>query len=128
MRHDILADILSTLRNSDHVGKKEVITPASKLAKEIMLILQKHEYVGNFELIEDGKGNRMKVQLFGKINSCGVIKPRFSVKADGYERFERRFLPASGVGLLIVSTSQGVMSFVDAKKKKIGGKLIAFIY
>jgi len=56
MRHDILADILSTMRNSDHVGKKEVITPASKLAKEIMLILQKHEYIGNFELIEDGKG------------------------------------------------------------------------
>ncbi|MBU3896738.1 MAG: 30S ribosomal protein S8 [Nanoarchaeota archaeon] len=128
MRHDILADVLSSLRNADHVGKKETITPASKLAKEILIILQKNEYIGNFELVENRKGNMFKIELFGKINKCGVIKPRFSVKADGYERFERRFLPSSGVGMLIVSTSKGILPFTEAKKLNIGGKLLAFIY
>ncbi|MDD5416367.1 MAG: 30S ribosomal protein S8 [Candidatus Aenigmarchaeota archaeon] len=128
MKHDLIADIMSSMKNADHVGKKEIFTPSSKLAKEILMILQKNQYIGDFELIEDGKGNLFRIQLLGKINNCGVIKPRMSVKADEYERFERRFLPSSGVGLIIVSTSHGVLPFTEAKNKKIGGKLLAFIY
>ncbi len=128
MRHDITSDILSALKNSDHVGKKEAVVPASKLAKEILMIFQKSGYIGNFELIEDGRGNKFKVQLLGKINNCGSIRPRFSTKSDEYEKWERRFLPATGIGLIVISTSQGVMTVEQAREKKIGGKLLAFIY
>lgn len=128
MRHDILSDALSAIKNADRVGKREVNVPASKIVKEVLMILQKTEYVGNFELVEDGRGNVFKIQLFGKINDCGSIRPRYSAKSDEFEKYERRFLPAKDVGLLIVSTSSGMMTFKDAKEKKIGGKLIAFMY
>jgi len=128
MRHDILSDVLSAIKNADSVGKKEISVPASKLVKEVLMIFQKNGYVGNFELVEDKRGNIFKIQLFGKINNCGSIRPRFSVKADEFEKYERRFLPASDIGLLIVSTSHGVITFKEAKEKSIGGKLLAFIY
>ena len=128
MRHDILSDVLSAIKNADHVGKKETVVPASKMVKEILIIFQKNGYIGNFEMIEDGKGNQFKIELFGKINNCGSIRPRFSIKADNYEKWERRFLPASDVGLLIISTSQGILTYNESKSKKIGGKLLAFIY
>ena len=128
MRHDVLSDVLSAMRNADRSGKKSVLVPSSKLAKEILMILQKYEYVGNFELIEDGKGNRINVEIFGKINNCGSIRPRFSAKSTEYEKWERRFLPASGVGMIIISTSKGLMPITEAKNQKLGGKLIAFIY
>ncbi|MAG78181.1 30S ribosomal protein S8, partial [archaeon] len=59
---------------------------------------------------------------------CGVIKPRFSVKIDGYEKFEKRFLLSKDFGLIIVSTSKGIMTHIEAKEKKLGGKLLAFVY
>jgi small subunit ribosomal protein S8 len=62
------------------------------------------------------------------INGCGVIKPRHSVKKDDYEKFEKRFLPAKGFGILIVSTPKGIMTQEGAKKEDSGGKLLAFIY
>ena len=93
-----------------------------------LMIFQKNNYIGEFEMIEDGKGNKFKIQLFGKINNCGSIRPRFSTKADESEKWERRFLPATEIGLLIVSTSQGMLTFKEAKEKGIGGKLLAFIY
>lgn len=128
MRHDILSDVMSAIKNADRVGKREVIVPASKLVKEVLMIFQKNEYVGNFEMIEDGRGNMFKISLFGKINNCGSIRPRYSVGVDEFEKFERSFLPAKDVGIIIVSTSSGMVSFRDAKEKKIGGKLIAFVY
>ncbi|MBU3905333.1 MAG: 30S ribosomal protein S8 [Nanoarchaeota archaeon] len=128
MRHDVLSDVLSAVKNADNVGKTETIVSASNMVKEILIIFQKNGYIGNFEMIEDGKGNQFKIELFGKINNCGSIRPRYSTKADNYEKWERRFLPAANVGLLIVSTSQGIVTYHESKEKKIGGKLLAFIY
>ncbi len=128
MRHDILSDVLSAIRNGDQVGKRETITPASKLIKEVLLILQKNNFIGNFEYVDDNRGGKFKIQLLGKINNCSSIKPKFYLKKDEYERFERRYLPAAGFGFLIVSTSNGVMLHEDAKKKGIGGTLLGYIY
>ena len=89
MRHDILSDVLSAMKNADHVGKNKVIVPASKMVKEILMIFQKTGYIGNFEMIEDGKGNRFEIELLSKINSCGSIRPRYSIKADTYEKIGR---------------------------------------
>ncbi len=128
MRHDLLSDMLSAVKNGDNVGKKEAVVPASKLLREVLKVLQRHNFIGNFEYVDDGRGGKFKIELKGKINSCGSIKPRFSVHSGEYEKFERRFLPASGFGLLILSTSKGVLIHEDAKAKKIGGKLLAYVY
>ena len=68
------------------------------------------------------------LDLIGKLNKCGTIKPRHSVTLNDYEKFEKRFLPARNFGVLLVSTSQGLMTHIQAKDKKIGGKLIAYCY
>lgn len=128
MRHDILSDVLSAIKNGDKVGKTEVVTPASKMVKDVLLIFQKHGFIGNFEFIDDGRGGKFKINLTGSVNNCGAIRPRFAVGKDEYEKWERRFLPAAGVGLLIVSTSGGICTHTEAKGKGIGGRLLAFVY
>lgn len=128
MRHDLLSDVLSAIKNGDRYGKTETISVASKLVKEVLLIFQKNSYIGNFEYVDDGRGGKFKIGLTGGVNNCNTIRPRFSVDKLGYEKYERRFLPASGVGFLIVSTSAGVMTHKDAKQQKLGGKLLAYVY
>ena len=129
MLNDPLANALSNILNKENAKTKEcLIKPSSKIIKEILSIMKDNYYVGEFKEIEDSKGNMLSINLLNKINKCGVIKPRFSVKKDGYEKFEKRFLPAKGFGILIVSTPQGIMTNEEAKKKGIGGKLLAYCY
>jgi small subunit ribosomal protein S8 len=128
MRHDLLSDVLSAIKNGDKVGKSETVTPSSKLVKNVLLILQKHNYIGDFEHMDDNRGGKFKIQLLGKVNDCKAIRPRFYIKAEDYEKFEKRLLPAAGMGFIIVSTSKGMMLHSEAKEKGIGGTLIAFVY
>lgn len=128
MRHDLLSDVLSAIKNGDKYGKRETITPTSKTIKNVLLILQKHNFIGDFEYIDDNRGGKFRVQLLGKINDCNSIRPRFSVKKDEYEKWEKRYLPALGLGLLIVSTSQGLLTHNDAKEKGLGGTLLGYVY
>ncbi len=102
--------------------------PGSKLASAILRSMQKNKYIGEFEFIDDGIGGKFKIQLLGRINRCGVISPKYSVKKDGYTRWERQFLPAVGVGILLVSTSKGVMSHVEAQQSGLGGRLVGYVY
>jgi small subunit ribosomal protein S8 len=98
------------------------------MVRDVLRLLQSSGYIGEFELIDDRRGGKFRIMLKGTVNNCGAIRPRFSVKADGYEKWERRYLPAAGFGLLIVSTPNGIMTHTDAKTKKIGGKLLAYVY
>jgi small subunit ribosomal protein S8 len=128
MRHDLLSDVLSAIKNGERQGREEAITPASKLIKNVLLLLQKHKYIGDFEYVDDNRGGKFKVQLQGKINDCNSIRPRFTVKKEDYEKYEKRFLPAVGMGFIIVSTPQGVMTHMEAKEKGVGGSLLAYVY
>ncbi|MBL7100882.1 MAG: 30S ribosomal protein S8 [Nanoarchaeota archaeon] len=129
MMHDTISITLSNILNADKVGKDFCIgKPYSKMLKEVLTIIHGKGYIGSFEVIKDGRGDLVKINLIGKVNKCGVIKPRFAVKKGGFEKFEKRYLPAKGFGILIVSTSQGVMSHSEAVEKKLGGRLIAYVY
>jgi len=128
MRHDLLADALSALKNAERVGKQECIIPASNLIKNVLTVMKENGYIGPFEYLEDGRGGKFKVELLGKIINCNVIKPRFAIKFKEFEKWEKRFLPARDVGILILSTSKGVMDHRKAKELKIGGRLLAFCY
>ena len=129
MLNDSLANALSNILNKENARTKEcLIKPSSKIIKEVLKIMKDNYYVGEFKEIEDSKGNMLSINLLNNINKCGVIKPRFSVKKDGYEKFEKRFLLAKDFGILIVSTPLGIMTNNEAKKKRIGGKLLAYCY
>ncbi|MGI0091861.1 MAG: 30S ribosomal protein S8 [Nitrososphaerales archaeon] len=127
--NNVLGNLFATVYNNEIRNKKECLAiPASKLASAVLRSMQKNKYIGEFEFVDDGIAGKFKIQLLGRINRCGVISPRYSVGKNGYTRWERQFLPAVGVGILIVSTSQGVMSHNEAQDKGLGGRLVGYVY
>jgi len=128
-RLNTIADGMSALKNAGDTGKSEVIIePASKLLGAMLRIMQDAGYIAGFEFIEDGRGGQLKVHLTGKINKCGAISPRFSVQLDEMEYWEKQYLPGKNFGLMILSTSRGVMSHTQARREGIGGELLGYVY
>lgn len=126
---DPLVNALNTIINNELRHKKIcVICPSSNLVGQVLRIMQSHGYVGEIEFIDDGRTGKFRVQLFGRINECKAVKPRFSVKVKEFEKWEKRFLPAKDFGLIILTTPQGLMTHQAAKEKNIGGRLLAYIY
>ncbi len=126
---NVLANLFTTIYNNEIRHKKEcLVVPASKLAGEVLRVMQRYGYIGEFEYIDDGIMGKFRIQLLGRINKCGVISPRFSVKKNEFVEWERRYLPAFNVGILIVSTPKGVMSHLEAIENGVGGKLLGYVY
>ncbi|MBI2654668.1 30S ribosomal protein S8 [Candidatus Woesearchaeota archaeon] len=129
MLNDPLANVMSMILNNELIGRAEcLIKPSSKVIKELLKVMKENGYVGDFTEVEDSRGNYIKLSLIGGINKCGVIKPRYSVKSNEFEKFERRYLPAKDIGILFVSTPRGIITHYNAKAKKTGGKLLAYCY
>lgn len=129
MLMDPLADTLSVIKNYENARKREVfVGPTSKLIADVLRVMQQEGFIGEFEFIDDGKGGKFRIALLGKINNCGVIKPRHAVKRDGYEKWEKRYLPAAGFGVLVVSTPKGIMTHSQARGQGLGGRLLAYVY
>lgn len=127
--NDPLANVMSSIMNYEKVGKKELdVRISNKIIKKVLDIMKENSYIDKYDINKDNSGEFLRIYLLGNINKCGVIKPRFSVKKENYEKFEKRFLPAKGFGFLIVSTPKGIMVHEEAKIKGMGGKLIAYIY
>ena len=127
--NDPLANALSNLYNAEKIGSKIcTIKPASSTIKTVLQLMKDNKYIGDFEILKDNKGDLIKVNLIGRINKIGVIKPRFSLKKADFEKFEKRFLPAKDFGLIIVSTPKGIMTHYHAKEKNLGGVLLSYCY
>jgi small subunit ribosomal protein S8 len=129
MLNDPLAAALSKILNAEKVGKKEVIiSTSSTMIKQVLSLMNENGFIGSFEDLETEENKGIKVNLIGNINKCGVIKPRFSTKKNGFEKWEKRYLPAKDFGLIIVSTPKGIVTHNVAKEKQSGGKLLAYCY
>jgi small subunit ribosomal protein S8 len=127
--NDPIVDALTKVRNAEAASKKEcIINPASKFFGEILRVAKENEYIEEYKAKDDKGIITYKVTLNGKMNICKAVKPRYAVKRTGYEKYEKRYLPARDVGLLVVSTPQGVMTHTQAKAKGLGGRIIAFMY
>lgn len=129
MLTDPLANVLNNIQGAQKIGKNECIAfPISKVVKKVLEMMQHYRYIGAYEVIDKKTAPYLKIHLIGTLNKCAVIKPRFSIKKDGYEKFEKRYLPAKDMGVIVVSTSQGMMTHHEAKEKGLGGTLIAYFY
>lgn len=128
MLQDTLADALSVIKNADRIGERECVVRASKLAKQVLQVMQDHDYIGAFEFIDDGKSGKFKIELKGRVIDCNVIKPKYSVRVDEFEKFEKRYLPGREFGILFISTPKGVIDHKKAKQFRLGGKLLGFCY
>lgn len=129
MLNDPLANAMSLILNSEQIGKSQcLIKPSSKIIKEILRVMKDNGYIQQFEEVSDSRGNYLNLVLNGSINKCGVIKPRYSVQNKEFEKFEKRYLPAKDMGIILVSTPKGIITHMEAKDKKTGGKLLAYCY
>ena len=129
MMHDPLNDAMSVIKNAEQSGKGEcLVRPSSKLIGRVLRVLQEYDYIKQFEYIEDGRAGVFRVLLRGNINNCGVIRPRLSVKRTDLDKYESRYLPAQDFGVLILTTTKGVISHSRAKKLGVGGRLLAYVY
>ena len=127
--NDPLAQALSAINNAENAGKTEcIVRPISKTIKTVLKIFKDKDYIEDFKEISSARGGIIKVSLQGKITKCSVIKPRYPVKYSNLEKFEKRYLLAKNIGLIIISTSKGMILHGEAKDKKLGGRLIAYIY
>jgi len=127
--NDPLASALSLINNAEKVGKSNcVIRPISKVILKVLDIMKSNNYIGEYKIIKDNRGDYATLNLIGNINKCSVIKPRFSVKKEEFEKFEKRYLLADGFGIIVISTSKGLMILEEAKEKKVGGRLLAYCY
>ena len=124
MQHDMLSDALSAIKNAENVGKRSCSVLRSKLVIAVLKVLKENNYIEDFK----EKERIIEITLRGKINELAAIKPRFPVKTDGFVKFESRYLPSRSIGIILVSTPQGVISHVQAKKKNVGGRLIAYVF
>lgn len=127
--NDPVANALSHILNCERTAKSYcIVKPCSKVIMKILDIMKDNKYVGSYEVVEDGRAKLLRVNLLGRINECGVVKPNFPVSKDEFEKFEKRYLPAKDFGILVVSTTRGIMIHNQAKEKNIGGKLLAYCF
>jgi small subunit ribosomal protein S8 len=126
---DPLTNALNTIMIHEHRRKKEcIIAPASSLVGRVLRLIQSKGYIGEIEFIDDGRQGKFRVQLFGRINDCRAVRPRFYANVKEMERYEKRFLPSRDLGMVILSTPKGVMEHTTAKEQNVGGAILAYIY
>ncbi|MFT4244790.1 MAG: 30S ribosomal protein S8 [Candidatus Woesearchaeota archaeon] len=126
--NDPIADSLSKINNAVKGLHSFVILKKSKLLLSLLKQLQTYEYVGEIEEIQDNKQGMIKVYLIGNINKCSVIKPRYPIKVDELETYERKYLPAKDFGVLLITTNKGILTQDQAKEQNVGGALLAYCY
>ncbi len=126
---DPLVNALNTIMSHEGRRKNEcIIAPASGLVGRVLRLIQGKGYVGEIEFVDDGRQGKFRVQLFGRINECKAVTPRFKTKVSEIEKWEKRFLPSRNLGVLILSTPTGVMDHNKAKEENVGGVLLAYVY
>lgn len=124
MSQDIVSDGLNQMMNSLRAKHTSVVLKRhSKLLLAVLAIAKLKGYVKNYKVDTEG----LNVE-FGKLNGCNSIKPRFMIGVSAIDKYVSRFLPAKNLGILILSTSQGLMTHQTAQDKNIGGSLIAYMF
>ncbi|WBW71473.1 40S ribosomal protein S15a [Schizosaccharomyces osmophilus] len=129
VRQSVLSDCLNNIVNAERRGRRQVlIRPSSKVIVKFLTVMQKHGYIDEFEEIDDHRSGKIVIQLNGRINKCGVISPRFNIKIKDIEKWVNNLLPSRQVGIIVLTTSRGIMSHNEARAKDTGGKILGFFY
>jgi len=129
VRISVLNDALKSILNAEKRGKRQVlIRPSSKVIIKFLQVMMHHGYIGEFEIVDDHRANKIVVELNGRINKCGCISPRFDIALDEIEKWVTNLLPSRQFGFLILTTSSGIMDHEEARRKGTGGKILGFVY
>ena len=127
---DPIADLLARVRNSAAAGKTEMFVPYSKIKAEIIRILKDEGYITDYVLDNEGAHPRIKITNKLVDHTCAIAGLK-RVSRPGLRRYvDAGEIPRvlGGMGTVILSTSRGVMSGREAKKQKVGGELLAYVW
>jgi small subunit ribosomal protein S8 len=127
---DVIADMLTRIRNANDAKHETVDIPASNLKKSIAEILLDEGYIKNFQIVEDGKQGIIRVTL-KYVGKQKVIHGLRRVSKPGlriYSNCEDMPKVMNGLGIAIVSTSKGVMTDKKARLANVGGEILAFVW
>ena len=127
---DVIADMLTRIRNANDAKHETVDSPASNLKKSIAEILFNEGYIKNFQIVEDGKQGIIRVAL-KYVGKQKVIHGLRRVSKPGlriYSNCEDMPKVMNGLGIAIVSTSKGVMTDKKARELNVGGEILAFVW
>ena len=128
---DPIADMLTRIRNANQMKHLTVLVPASKIKLEILNVIKNEGYIEDVEFVEDGKQGEIKVTLKYTDKKERVIKGITRISKPGLRAYAKASeMPKvlNGLGVAIVSTSDGVMTDKDARQKGIGGEVMAYIW
>jgi len=131
MWSDPIADMLTRIRNAVRVKQRQVKIPCSKLKKGIAQVLLEEGYIRGYDVIEDGKQGILRIELKYDDQGTAAIQSIRRVSRPGrriYRKLEDLPRVLNGLGVAIVSTSQGVLSDRRCREKKVGGELICTVY
>lgn len=128
---DVIADMLTRIRNANDAGHPEVIIPCSNIKKEIARTLKEEGYIQDFEILEDNKQGNIKIYLKYGPNKKKVITGIKRISKPGLRIYAGKDeIPKvmGGLGTVIMSTSKGIMTDKQARKEKIGGEVICYVW
>lgn len=128
---DPIADFLTRIRNANSVHHEKVEIPASKLKKTLAEILKQEGMIKDFEYIEDGKQGILRVYLKYGANKQKVITGLKRISRPGLRVYAKKDeIPKilGGLGIAIISTSQGVMTDKQARKSGLGGEVLCYVW
>lgn len=128
---DPIADYLTRIRNANMVKKSSVSVPASKMKKNISEILKREGFIKDYEVVEDDKQGMINLTLKFSQSNERVLTGIKRISRPGlrsYVNSEEVPKVLNGLGIAIISTSEGVITDKEARAKKIGGEVIAYVW
>lgn len=128
---DPVADMLTRIRNGIHAKQRRVDIPASGLKKEIARVLAKEHYIEGYKTIDDRKQGILRVYLKYAPGEKSVIVGIRRISKPGLRRYsDATKLPRvlGGLGMAIISTSQGIMTNKECRRKGIGGEVLCTVW
>ena len=128
---DVIADMLTRIRNANDAKHQTVDVPASNMKKSIADILVNEGYIKSYQVIEDGKQGVIRITLKYDQNKSKVIKGLRRVSKPGlriYSNCEDMPKVMNGLGIAIISTSKGIMTDKAARANNVGGEVLAFVW
>ena len=131
MRSDPIADMLTRIRNASRAEHEKVDIPASRLKVRVADILKNEGFIRNYRVLEDPKQSTLRVYLKYGSNNEQMIAGLVRVSTPGrriYVTHDKIPTILAGMGVTIVSTSRGLLTDREARKQKVGGEVLAYVW
>jgi small subunit ribosomal protein S8 len=128
---DPIADALTVIRNATRINKESVDIPSSKLLLQLLEVFKREGYIDNYRLIEDNKQGIARVYLKYDVNKKSAIIDLRKISKPGlrvYAKKDKIPRVLNGLGIAVLSTSKGVVSDREARKKKVGGEILCYVW